>query len=173
MVSLIGLWLAGCALCVTPVAADEDVYDGPMAIKPLTMTPQPQHSALPNSVCDFEHQCYPEKGGPTDRSRTDRGASQPADGIAGQGPQSRQWPVRDMIQSLPSGSQQFVSNHLTTDTSRPSRYRGQQNSPLNGLLFRIVADSIGLCGRAPAHYPMLKNSNFRIDHNSGDRWRPR
>src|SRR5271156_4631320 len=42
--------------------------------------------------------------------------------------------------------------------SRPSRYRGQQNSPSNGLLFRIVADSIGLCGRAPAHYPMLKNS---------------
>ena len=41
--------------------------------------------------------------------------------------------------------------------SRPSRYRGQQNSPSNGLLFRIVADSIGLCGRAPAHYPMLKN----------------
>ena len=28
------------------------------------MTPQPQHSAPPNSVCDFEHQCYPEKGGP-------------------------------------------------------------------------------------------------------------
>ena len=55
----------GCALCVTPVAADEDVYDGPTAIKPLTVTPQPQHSAPPNSVCDFEHQCYPEKGGPT------------------------------------------------------------------------------------------------------------
>ena len=65
MIRLIGLWLVGCALCVTPVAADEDVYDGPTAIKPLTVTPQPQHSAPPNTVCDFEHQCYPEKGGPT------------------------------------------------------------------------------------------------------------
>jgi hypothetical protein len=64
MIRLIGLWLVGYALCVTPVAADEDVYDGPTAIKPLTVTPQPQHSAPPNSVCDFEHQCYPEKGGP-------------------------------------------------------------------------------------------------------------
>ena len=41
MIRLIGLWLVGCALCVTPVAADEDVYDGPTAIKPLTVTPQP------------------------------------------------------------------------------------------------------------------------------------
>ena len=64
MINLIGLWLTGCALSVTPVAADEDVYDGPTAIKPLTVTPQPQRSAPPNSVCDFEHQCYPEKGGP-------------------------------------------------------------------------------------------------------------
>ena len=64
MIRLIGLWLVGCALCVTPVAADEDVYDGPTAIRPLTVTPQPQHSARPNTVCDFEHQCYPEKGGP-------------------------------------------------------------------------------------------------------------
>jgi hypothetical protein len=29
------------------------------------VTPQPEHSAPPNTVCDFEHQCYPEKGGPT------------------------------------------------------------------------------------------------------------
>jgi hypothetical protein len=65
MIRHIGLWLVGCALFVTPVAADEDVYDGPTAIKPLTVTPQPQHSAPTNSVCDFEHQCYPEKGGPT------------------------------------------------------------------------------------------------------------
>ncbi len=64
MIGRIGLWLVGCALCVTPGAADEDLYDGPTAIKPLTMTPQPQHSAPPNMVCDFEHQCYPEKGGP-------------------------------------------------------------------------------------------------------------
>jgi hypothetical protein len=28
MIRLIGLWPVGCALCVTPVAADEDVYDG-------------------------------------------------------------------------------------------------------------------------------------------------
>ena len=64
MIKLIGLWLVGWALRVTPVAADEDVYDGPTAIRPLTVTPQPQHSARPNTVCDFEHQCYPEKGGP-------------------------------------------------------------------------------------------------------------
>ena len=64
MIRLIGLWLVGCSFCVTPVAADEDMYDGPTAIKPLTVTPQPQHSAPPNTVCDFEHQCYPEKGGP-------------------------------------------------------------------------------------------------------------
>ncbi len=63
MIKLVGLALLGCALCVTPVAADEDVYDGPTAIRPLTVTPQPQHTAPPNSVCDFEHQCYPEKGG--------------------------------------------------------------------------------------------------------------
>ena len=64
MVRLIGLWLVACALCVTPVAAGEDVYDGPTAIRPLTVTPQPEHIAPPTTVCDFEHQCYPEKGGP-------------------------------------------------------------------------------------------------------------
>src|SRR5271157_4421866 len=64
MIRLIGLRLVGCALCVTPVAADEDVYDGPTAIKPLTVTPQPQHAAPPTTVCDFQHQCYPAKGGP-------------------------------------------------------------------------------------------------------------
>jgi hypothetical protein len=63
MIRLVGLCLAVCALSVTPVAADEDVYDGPTAIRPLTVTPQPQHSAPPNSICDFEHQCYPDKGG--------------------------------------------------------------------------------------------------------------
>src|ERR1700733_13115314 len=65
MIRLIGLWLVGCAMCVTPGAADEDVYDGPTAIKPLTVTPRPEHSAPANTVCDFEHECYPEKGGPT------------------------------------------------------------------------------------------------------------
>ena len=64
MVKLIVLWLVGCALCVTPVAAAEDVYDGPTAIRPPTVTPQPQSAARPGAVCDFEHQCYPEKGGP-------------------------------------------------------------------------------------------------------------
>ena len=64
MIRRVGLLLVGCALCVTPVAADEDVYDGPTAIKPLTVAPQPQQTAAPNVVCDFEHQCYPEKGGP-------------------------------------------------------------------------------------------------------------
>jgi hypothetical protein len=64
MIRLIGLWLAGWTLCVTPVAADENIYDRPTAIKPLTVTPQPQHSSPPNMVCDFEHQCYPAEGGP-------------------------------------------------------------------------------------------------------------
>ena len=51
MINLIGLWLMGCALSVTPVAADEDVYDGPTAIKPLTVNrsrsapPRPMLSA--------------------------------------------------------------------------------------------------------------------------------
>ena len=62
MIRLIGLWLVGCAMCVTPGAADEDVYDGPTAIKPLTVTPRPEPSAPANTVCDFEHQCYPVKG---------------------------------------------------------------------------------------------------------------
>ena len=64
MIRLTGLWLVGCALYVTPVAADEDMYVGSTAIRPLTVKPQPQHSFPPNTVCDFEHQCYPEKGGP-------------------------------------------------------------------------------------------------------------
>jgi hypothetical protein len=62
MIRLTCLWLVGCALCVTPVAADEDIYDGPTAIKPLTL--KPQHSVPSNTFCDFEHQCYPEKSGP-------------------------------------------------------------------------------------------------------------
>src|SRR5271166_5561905 len=53
------------------------------------------------------------------------------------------------------------------EISRPAKYA------ISSLLFHILADRIGLRGRAPAHYPMLKNSNFRIDHNSGDRWRLR
>ena len=44
--------------------------------------------------------------------------------------------------------------------SHPSRYRGQQNSPSFGLLFHILADRIALRRRAPAHYPMLKNSQI-------------
>ena len=47
----------------------------------------------------------------------------------------------------------------------PLRYRGQQNSPSNGLLFQTTADPIDLRGRAPAPYPMLKNSIFPVDHN--------
>lgn len=63
MIRLAGVAPLAWALCITPVAADESVYDGPTAIKPLTVTPQPQHTAPPNSVCDFEHQCYPVNGG--------------------------------------------------------------------------------------------------------------
>ena len=55
MIRLIGVWLVVCDLLVTPVAADEDQYDGPTAIRPLTVTPQPAHSAPPDTVCDFEH----------------------------------------------------------------------------------------------------------------------
>jgi hypothetical protein len=40
---------------------------------------------------------------------------------------------------------------------------------MSGLLFHILADRIDLRGKAPAHYPMLKNSDFPIDHNSRDR----
>ncbi len=64
MIRLFGLWVVGCALCVTPVAADEDMHDGPTATMPLTVKPQPRHSVQPNTDCDFEHQCYPETGGP-------------------------------------------------------------------------------------------------------------
>ena len=64
MVRMIGLWLVGCALCINPVAADEDVYDGPTAIKPLTVTPKPPQPAAPTADCDFEHHCYSDKGGP-------------------------------------------------------------------------------------------------------------
>jgi hypothetical protein len=64
MTKLIYVWLTGCALCVTPVAADEDVYDGPTAIRPLTVTPKPEHSSPPNRICDLEQQCYPGKAGP-------------------------------------------------------------------------------------------------------------
>ena len=67
MIRLVGLCLVGCALCVTPVAADEDVYDGPTAIKPLTVTPQPQRSAPPNTVCDFEHQATRRRVDPRPR----------------------------------------------------------------------------------------------------------
>jgi hypothetical protein len=55
--------VVACVLCVTPLAAREDIYDGPSAIRPLTVTPQPQHSAPSNTIWDFEHQCYPQKGG--------------------------------------------------------------------------------------------------------------
>ena len=64
MVKLIGLWLVGCALCVAPVAADEDVYDGPTAIRPLTVTPQPQIRRSARRCLRFRASCYPEKGGP-------------------------------------------------------------------------------------------------------------
>ncbi len=50
--------------------------------------------------------------------------------------------------------------------SHPSRCRGQQNSPLNGLLFQTIADPIGLSGRAPRHYPMLKNSEIEPPRKS-------
>ena len=74
---------------------------------------------------------------------------------------SAPWPNRQQS-PLPSRSSCSPRQPLLGDQerrcgSRPSRYRGQQNTLLNGLLFQIRADPIGLCGRAPAHYPMLEN----------------
>jgi hypothetical protein len=37
---------------------------------------------------------------------------------------------------------------------------------MSDLLFQIAADAIGLCGRAPAHYPMLKNSEIEVPRKS-------
>ena len=45
--------------------------------------------------------------------------------------------------------------------SRPSEYRGQQNSPLNGLLFHFLADRIGLRRRAPAPLPDVEKLRLR------------
>ena len=64
MIRVVGLLLMAWAFSVTPAAADEGVYDGPTAIEPLAVTPKPQHAAPPDTVCDFQHQCYPAKGGP-------------------------------------------------------------------------------------------------------------
>ena len=66
-----------------------------------------------------------------------------------------------------------VDSALLSRTTMPSRSRTQtcvssieisrhQNSPLNALLFHILANRIGL-RRTAAHYPMLKNSNFSVD----------
>ena len=41
--------------------------------------------------------------------------------------------------------------------SRPSKYRGQQNSPCRVSSSEPSPIAIGLSARAPAHYPMLKN----------------
>src|SRR5271163_3099250 len=46
-----------------------------------------------------------------------------------------------------SRTQTWVSS---IEISRPAKYS------ISGLLFQILADPIGLRGRAPAHYPMLK-----------------
>jgi hypothetical protein len=86
MIRVIGLWLVVCALCVTPVAADEDVYDGPTAIKPLIVTPKPQQSAPPNTVCDFEHQCYPEGRTPGQGTRGSSGRGRQAGRSSAHGP---------------------------------------------------------------------------------------
>ena len=60
--------------------------------------------------------------------------------------------------------------------SRPSRYRGQQNSrfqpsPLRKFRFSPILSAF--VEESACHYPMLKNSDFRFDHNSEDRWQPR
>ena len=67
MIRLIGLWLVGCALCVAPVAADEDVYDGPTAIKPLAMTPKPQESARPTLTAISSINAIPRRADPWSR----------------------------------------------------------------------------------------------------------
>ena len=73
MTRLICVWLTGCALCVTPVAAEEDVYDGPTAIRPLTVTPKPQHS--PAQPClRFRASVLPGEGrGPSSCGSPSRG----------------------------------------------------------------------------------------------------
>jgi hypothetical protein len=62
--------------------------------------------------------------------------------------------------SMPSCSRERprLRDRERKHASRPSKYRGQQNSPSFGLLFHIRADRIGLRRRAPDHYPMLKKS---------------
>ena len=57
-----GWWFATCSSRQSRQTKTQ--YDGPTAIRPLTVTPHVEHSAPPDTVCDFEHQCYPEKGGP-------------------------------------------------------------------------------------------------------------
>jgi hypothetical protein len=37
---------------------------------------------------------------------------------------------------------------------------------MSDLLFHILADRSGLRGRAPAHYPMLKNSEIEVSPKS-------
>jgi hypothetical protein len=73
------------------------------------------------------------------------------------------WPIRwrSLAQSTPSCSRKppLLRGRGPRHASRPLRYRGQQKSPLNSFLLHILADRIGLRGRAPAHYPMLKNSD--------------
>jgi hypothetical protein len=43
-----------------------------------------------------------------------------------------------MIQSLPSGSQQFVSNHLTTDSDAPPRSTGGRRRSSDNVITRKV-----------------------------------
>ena len=63
------------------------------------------------------------------RSRADRGASQPADGIAGQGPQSRQRPVRDR-QDRRSRAVHPRQNHRRFDGGRrDARLPGRRAGP--------------------------------------------
>ena len=47
------------------------------------------------------------------------------------------------------------------------RYRDQQKSPCRLSSSKSRPIRSGLSGGAPAHYPILKNSIFRVDHNFG------
>ena len=65
------------------------------------------------------------------------------------------WPVRrrplaQSSSSLLSRQRPRLRGRQRRRGSRPSRYRGRASSRSNGLLFRIAADLIGLCRRAPA-----------------------
>ena len=63
MIRLIGLWLVwGAPYASRQSRRTKTCMMAPRPSSSLTVKPQPQHSVQPNTVCDFEHQCYPGEG---------------------------------------------------------------------------------------------------------------